>query len=200
MSIAHLLEDFSPAAAEPAGQLMTEEALEELRLAAFENGYRAGWDDATAAGGSARDRSQVEDALARNLEDLSFTYHEARGQMVGNLRPLFACLVEKVLPKLMADTVAPQIVERLQDLAAGALDAPAELVLAPGGAELVAPHLTSETAIPVSLHEDPALQPGQALIRVGEQEREFDAARLIDEIEELMAAHLYQAKETAHHG
>ena len=52
MSIAHLLEDFTAQAEGAPMRLLDEEALEEERLAAFEKGYGAGWEDALQAQGA----------------------------------------------------------------------------------------------------------------------------------------------------
>ena len=75
MSIAHLLEDFTLQAGGGQLHVLDEDALEEQRLASFEQGYSAGWEDAVQA--QEQSRGQVSAELAKSLEDMSFTYHEA---------------------------------------------------------------------------------------------------------------------------
>lgn len=55
-------------------------ALEEARLASYDSGYAAGWEDATAA--QSGDQSRIRAELARNLQALSFTYQEARSHVL----------------------------------------------------------------------------------------------------------------------
>ncbi|MDA7965210.1 MAG: ABC transporter ATP-binding protein, partial [Ruegeria sp.] len=69
MSIAHLLEDFTVQTGAGALHMLDDEALEEQRLAAFENGYGAGWDDAVQAQDQARGQLSAE--LSGALSDLS---------------------------------------------------------------------------------------------------------------------------------
>ena len=58
MSIAHLLEDFTPQAGTAKVHLLDDDALEEMRLAAFEEGYIAGWEDALQAQEQGRETLQ----------------------------------------------------------------------------------------------------------------------------------------------
>ena len=55
-------------------------ALEDAKLASFESGYSAGWEDAAAA--QADDQTRVSADLARSLQSLTFTYHEARNHVL----------------------------------------------------------------------------------------------------------------------
>jgi len=97
MAITHLLEDFSAGGA--SGDVMTrmsDVALEDQRLASFEQGYSAGWEDAFTA--QVEDQTRITGNLASSLGDLSFTYHEALAQLLVSVEPVFRSLVELVLP------------------------------------------------------------------------------------------------------
>ncbi len=54
--------------------------VEEVRLAGYETGYQSGWDDAT----TEREKSDqlIAADLERNLRDISFTYAEARNEVL----------------------------------------------------------------------------------------------------------------------
>lgn len=97
MSIAHLLEDFSLHASGGAVHFLDDDALEDQRLAAFEKGYGAGWEDAVQA--REQNSDQIGNELAAALSDLSFTYHEALTRMTLSLEPMFQSLVDTVLPE-----------------------------------------------------------------------------------------------------
>jgi len=64
MSIAHLLDDFAASGQSEQG-LIQEVELEEERLASFEKGYQAGWDDAVKS--QVADGRRITADLAQNL-------------------------------------------------------------------------------------------------------------------------------------
>lgn len=199
MAIAHLLEDFSTLATpDGAARLMSEDAIEDQRLAAFEQGYSAGWDDAISA--QSQDHGRISAELGRSLEDLSFSYHEALGQMIKSVEPLFRSLVSRVLPEVMHDTVGHLVVEQLCRIARDHAAQPAVLVVPPGAAPALEPLLAQEFAMPVELREDDSLDPGQACIRLAEAEIELDSEKLLAAIREAMDTFFYQTTEEKRHG
>lgn len=194
MSIAHLLEDFE-IAAKAVGplQMLDEDALEEHRLSAFEQGYTAGWDDAVSA--QAEDHVRVSEALGKSLEDLSFTYHEALAQMTLSLEPMFSSLVETVLPNMIDTSYCQHIVDELKSMANEQVAQPALLVVPSGVSSELKSALDREFSVPVQLVEESSLPPGQAYLRVGTAEREVDCAALLASISNAMDAFLNQATE-----
>lgn len=199
MSISHLLEDFSDThntsiSVKP----MTEDALEELRLTAFEQGYSAGWEDAIAAQSSEQGRISAE--LARNLEDLSFTYHEALTQMLAGLRPLFHALTETVLPELMAQTFAGHIVEQLCDMAQEQGAQSVVLSVPSGVASTLKPILDQGFTMPVQIVEDPGFVAGQAGLRIGAHEQIIDCEHLLTTIRDNVEAFFYQTNKEIENG
>jgi flagellar biosynthesis/type III secretory pathway protein FliH len=199
MSIAHLLEDFEVSMT-TAGrmQLISQELLEDERLASFEQGYSAGWDDAVAAQGESQ--AQLVAALSNNLEDLSFTYNEALSQMATSLEPMFDSLVQLVLPETMAQGFGQHIVEQLTEMATEQVAQPALLIVPKGVSRALKPILDRDFSFPVQLVEEATLPPGQASLRVGTAEREVNCSDLLDTISTAMSAFVYQAKEVSQHG
>ncbi|MHA6264144.1 FliH/SctL family protein [Arenibacterium sp. CAU 1754] len=199
MSISHLLEDFSIIRdPDMPARLMTEDALEEFRLSAFEQGYTAGWDDAISA--QTRDHSRISGQLARNLEDMSFTYHEVQMQMMSALRPLFHGLTETVLPAVMAQSLGEHIVEQLFDLAQDQTTQPAVISVPPGAAASLKPVIAQGFSMPVSVIEDPSFHDGEAGIRVGTSERDIDCTDLLTSIREAVDAFFHQNNKDAQNG
>ena len=199
MAIAHLLEDFSTSeASEGPIRLMSEDALEDMRLTSFEQGYTAGWDDAIKA--QAEDQTRISAALAQSLEDMSFTYQEAFSQMLGTVEPVFQALVNSVLPGVMADVLGHQIVAQLCEMARDQAAQPASVVVPVGAGAALRPILAREYSMPVDLVEDPALDHGRACLRIGSTEREIDSDRLLASIREAVEAFFYQTNKDAQHG
>ena len=143
-------------------RLMLPEDLEELRLAAYERGYGAGWEDADtrATQAEAKRRQSVEEALER----LTFTYHEACAEAVAALVPLIEQIFATLLPQTLRAAVVPQVIDELLPLAREALAEPLRLKIPPGEAEGFRAAMAGLILPPIALIEDPALAPGQAVI------------------------------------
>lgn len=169
MSIAHLLEEFGdPSDGTPLA--MTDVSLEEERLAAFEKGYQAGWDDAVKA--QSEDARRIGADLAQNLQDLRFTYEEAYGAVLAALRPLLTEMAGAVLPQLARASLAPRIAEMLHDHARAVGRQPIEIAAAPEDLPRLE-HLTGD-GIEITLVADDTLAAGQVYLRFGESEAEID--------------------------
>ena len=125
------LEVFHLAAPTPASDIVVlgKVELEETRLAAFDKGYAAGWDDATTATNT--DRSKVEDEVARNLQALGFTFQEARMHLLRGLRPLLTTMMGRLLPALGRDLLADHILDILMPRAEAVLEAPVRIHVNP---------------------------------------------------------------------
>lgn len=199
MTIAHLLEDFgmsTPAVIAPPE--IPEELAEEQRLASFEKGYTAGWDDAVTAKDQESNRISAE--LANSLEDLNFTYHEAQSQLLETLDPMFKVLVSAVLPDAMAASFGHHIVDQLAGMAKGQTDQPMQIVVAPGEGGPVRNLLPENFSVPVTVREDSALSPGQAYLRIGSSECEINCDALLESIQDSIDAFTYHAKEDSQYG
>lgn len=199
MAISHLLEDFSSGIGSgDVMKLISDVALEDQRLASFEQGYSAGWEDAFEA--QEKDQSRITGKLADSLGDLSFTYHEAVSQLLASLEPVFRSAVELVLPAIMARSFGQHVVEQLCDMARDQVSGPASLVVPVGAGATLSPILTQEMTMPVEVTEDPNLDAGRAYIRIGSSERELDSTALLDSIRDTIDAFTYQLDEESQHG
>jgi len=139
---------------------------------AFESGYRAGWDDAVRA--AAEDEARIRADLARNLRDLGFTYREARAQVMAALEPLLRDVTEELLPDLAREALVPRLVEMLMAMAQIAVETPVELVIAPGARPAVDRALSPVPGLLLTVHEEPTLDIGQAVLRHGATETRID--------------------------
>ena len=147
-------------------------ALEDEKLASYDTGYRAGWEDASSA--QSDDQSRIGADLARNLQTLGFTYHEARTHIRKAIEPLMVQIVGQLLPEIARETLAPFVLETLMPLAEGLSDAPVTLVLNPAARVAVEALLEQATGLPVSIEEEPTLGEGQVYIKLGSVETQVD--------------------------
>jgi flagellar assembly protein FliH len=169
------LEVFEAAAERQAGGatvVLDSGDLEETRLAAYDEGYKAGWDDAVAAQDG--DASQTRSEVARNLQALSFTYHEARTHVLRALQPLLVDLVGQLLPQIARDSLPYHLAETLMPLAEQAAEAPVTLLVNAGTRGAVEALLASRAGLPVTIVEEPTLGDGQAWLQLGEIETRID--------------------------
>ncbi len=197
MSIAHLLEDFTRQVEGGKLHLLDEDALEEQRLVAFEQGYGAGWEDAVQA--QEQNRGQVSAELAKALEDMSFTYHEALTRMTLSLEPMFQSLVHLVLPDCIDRGFAHRLSEQLQDMARTQIDQPIQILVPEGRAAEVEELLPSDMPQPLRVIEDSSLQPGQARLQVGISRREVDCVDLLTSVQQAFDSYMFEAKEALTH-
>jgi flagellar assembly protein FliH len=199
MAITHLLEDFSTdVASGNIMKLVSDVAMEDQRLASFEQGYSAGWEDAVEA--QEQDQTRITGNLASSLEDFSFTYHEAITQLLESIEPVFRSLVDLVLPNLMARTIGQHIVEQLGDMARNQAFGPATLVVPLGASAILHPILDQELPMPVRIVEDAEMDSGSAFLRLGSTESVLDSAALLETMRAAIDAFVYQNSEELKNG
>lgn len=155
-------------------------AVEEAKVASFEQGYSAGWDDAVAA--QQGDTTRIRADLARNLQSLSFTFQDARGHVLQAIRPLILEMVNRLLPEVARETLAPTVLDAVMPLANTLADAPLTLVLNPAVRGQVEDLLAQATGLPMVIDEEPTMPEGQVYIRFGSTETKVDLAQVTTDI------------------
>lgn len=148
------------------------EDVEEMRLAAFETGYKAGWDDAITAqsDADAQDRAQV----AQAIQALSFTFHDARTHVLHALSPLIAEVAARLLPEIAHAALPHLVAEALAPYAELAAEAPVLVLAAPESCARIAGLVGPQPALPLRIEEMAGLSPGQVTLRLGETETRVD--------------------------
>lgn len=155
-------------------------ALEDEKLAAYDSGYRAGWDDASSA--QAEDQNRIGVDLARNLQSLSFSYHEARTHILKAIEPLMLEVVGRLLPEIARESLAPLVLETLMPMAEALGDTPVKLVLNPAARLPVEALLEQATGLPLVIEEEPTLGEGQVYLKFGSAESEVDLDQATSDI------------------
>lgn len=196
-ALRQLFEDFggaAPTTAVETAPAFNEADLEGQRLEAFENGFKAGWDDAIKA--QSDDKTRISSAFGQHLQDLSFTYHEACSQVMNAMTPLLNEMVNVLLPGMARATIGAHIVEKLQEMSReiGALEV--QIAVSPSNVEAVSGLLEEDFGFPVRLVEDSTLADEQADIRFGKTEKQIDLGELVRSVSEAIAgfAHENQRK------
>jgi flagellar biosynthesis/type III secretory pathway protein FliH len=171
----------SVAAGDGAPQPLVEaSALDEAKVASFEQGYSAGWEDAAAA--QSDDQTRIRADLARNLQSLAFTFQDARTHVLQAIRPLILEMTTRLLPEVAREALAPAVLEAVMPLAHDLADAPLTLVLNPAVRDRVETLLAQATGLPMQIEDEPSLGEGQVYIRLGPAETKVDLTRATDDI------------------
>ncbi|OLS53657.1 hypothetical protein [Rhodovulum sulfidophilum] len=171
---------------------------EEIRLNAYEEGYRAGWDDASAAEAAARTRIGAD--FEKTLQELSFGYHEARVHVLEALEPLLSVMVERVLPELARGGLARKVVEIAREMAEAEADRPLQLQVCPENREALEELVGADPGLPLRIVDDSALGPGQAVLRGGAAEREIDIDGMLAAIRSALNDFMTTEEEARRHG
>lgn len=154
------------------------EQVEDIRLNAYERGYGAGWDDgeqqieATAAA--------QRDTIARQIEQLNFTYVEAQTHVLRALEPLFESLLSIVLPSAACASVIPLTIEQLLPLVQTAAEAPITLRIASGSQARFEAAFEGLVLPPLSLVETDDLVEGQAELSFETAQSRIDLTHAAD--------------------
>ncbi len=194
------LEIFDTAAAPDGGlqPLVEVSALEEAKIASYEQGYSAGWEDASAA--QQGDQSRIRADLARNLQSLSFTFQDARSHVLQAVRPLILEMAGRLLPGVAREALAPTVLEALAPMAEEMGDAPVKLVLNPAARERVEGLVAQASGLPVVIEEEDSLGEGQVYIRLGPRETSVDLDRVTRDISAAVHAFFNLSDEEPSHG
>lgn len=163
-----------------AGTVVTDRAaMEEARRAAYEEGLAAGRAAALAEAeeaGRGRERE-----VARNLQELAFTFHEARTHVLAGIGPLILGMTDALLPAIARETLGARVAEAIVPMAAALAEAPLRLSHHPAARDAVL-RLVAESALPLAPEEDPSLPEGAVQLRRGETETRVDLTRAVRDI------------------
>lgn len=155
-------------------------SVEENRAAAWEQGYRAGWDDSEAA--HMQNGNRVRAELEQNLMTLDFTWQEARAHILGAMEPLLQEIVSRLLPDLARETLGPILVGQLMPMVAEASEHPANLTLHPAARPQVEALLSRRPGLLFEISEDPGLGESQVFLRLGAREVSINLSRVTESI------------------
>ncbi len=150
------------------------------KLMSFEEGYQAGWDDATAA----RNVSDLNlhDAILENLQEVSFGFHEAKSGLIGELRPFFEEVLDTLVPEVIKMSIGPFIVEHIMSLASDASDQLILMEVSVADFSSLKAFLQAQDMSCFELKEQESLIAGQVVFKVGGKETEIDFEHTLQEI------------------
>lgn len=170
--------------------------------AAVEAAYARGFEAARAEAAAERSANvqQGEEAVRSHLQELSFTYEEARAHVMTSLSPLLRAIAAQAVPRILHHTLPDRLAETLAELARESTDDRARLWCAPGDRDLIAPFVAHDTMFPVDLAEDEGLAPGRLRLTLGDAGRAIDLTALERRLSEALGALDHTNEEILRHG
>lgn len=199
MGVSHLYQDFGRSKPKQAYANPVESELkqEEEKLESFEDGYKSGWDDAISA--QKDTNSAVSSEFAQNLQDASFSFHEARASLAKELREVVEPLLDALLPKIAKEALASHVMEQVASLSSDTLNRPIEIAVSP--ARMVTLQSLCEDTLtePFVVIPDETLGEDQVFLRVGKQEREVELETWLQEVKTLVSTFFDKAEKDPQH-
>jgi flagellar assembly protein FliH len=186
----------APAGTVPAATVAEAAAQEQARLAAYEEGYAAGWDDAVAAQSGEATRLRAD--LAHSLQALSFTYREAETHVLSAVGPLVRAVIDALAPRTARAALGAMVAEALHPHLAQAGSPPATLAVHPSARRAVEAALPPDAMLPLTIAEEPTLGEGQAILRLGTAEVQVDLARAAEAVAQAVDAFFSPTEDPAH--
>ncbi|UWR22356.1 hypothetical protein [Sulfitobacter sp. S190] len=175
---------------------ITTSKLEQARLDSFEEGYQAGWSDATVAAESGQNHIQSD--FAQNLADLNFTYHEAVAKLQRGLVPLFNEIADQIIPRSADAALSGHLRARLDDLAQQQIEGKFVLTTHPLNLDMMnALAETVDTALPITVTADDTLGEGQVFVQLGTIETEINTDEITQSIADGLKAYAFHSQKEA---
>lgn len=159
---------------------------EKIKAAAFEAGYSSGWEDAKDAERNGTQRIEAE--FERNIQSLTFTYHEAVDRVRGELSRFLEELVDVLIPALVPELVREHLRAELLNIADPLLEPPVEIVVSPDCRDWVETMLGDDFSLDIAVVEDHELVAHQVYLRTGNCETEVNMAPLISKLKSQLSA------------
>jgi flagellar assembly protein FliH len=171
------------------------EEIEDQKLQSFEAGYQAGWDDAVRAQSDQEGRVTAE--LGQNLQEMSFTYHEALSKLTSSFEHVMQQILDKLLPEVQRTSLGAHIAEQIRMITKDQGGLPIEITVAPSNVAKVTEMAGKALSEPFVVKGEQSLGEGQAFVRFGSTERQIDLASVVSGVSEAMAAFFHEIKPEA---
>lgn len=173
------LEDFAaPPAFAPDPEPTVDTSAE--RKDAFDSGYKDGWSDAFEE--ARTEDSKARSAIASALQELGFTYFEARQHIMGSFQPLVTSMVEAVLPQVSRSSLVPLVQQEMEALSQ-LVEPPIHILCAPSNENELRTIAESATSLPIEIVVEPTLLPSQVQLHFADGFSAIDTGATLSRIQ-----------------
>lgn len=184
MTLTNILELFPPKNIGASNAKKSEQ--EQINLEEFERGYQAGWDDSAKAYNENVSNFSAE--LKDHLLNLSFTYQDAKSEILSGLEPLLAQLGSVLLPKIAHAGFAHYLTEQISDVAEKMANPTVTITVHPTQIEALKAIANEDLDFPFLIIEDDSVQENTAHLKFKTQEIDIDLSECLAGIENKITA------------
>ena len=181
------LEDFSNAKIAPQQSIAAPSGddLQAIEKIGFDKGYSAGWEDALSGAQDSDKQSRADCATA--LQEIDFTYFEARQHVMASFKPLIEAMMTAILPAAARQAITPMVEQELNALA-DKVESSIEILCAPTSKDELETLVEQYSKGPVSVSTEDTLAPTQVQLRFGEGQTEIDMDEAVAKIEQAVVS------------
>lgn len=173
-------------------------ALKAVEKQGFDKGYHAGWEDAVKEARSSDQKARADGAAA--LQQIDFTYFEARQHIMNSFKPLLEAVMGAILPAAAQHALTPLVHEELEKLAAEFQD-PVEIYCAPETAPFISEQIQVHAKSPVKVEAEETLTASQIQMRFSGGMTSVDMDAAVSRIQKAMESFFTSADpEVKRHG
>ena len=194
-------EDFGSLAAPDTPAETPADHRESERLRAYDEGYATGWAEAQADARAAAEAAQAQgDALRARIEELGFTFQEARAHVMQAVTPMLRAILEHGLPQVLHATLGARLEHEFALMIESYGDEPMTLHVAATDRAQIAASLDSTMGLPLEVATDVSLESGQMVLAAGPFEHEIDIAAFSAHLAEILGSIEHSNKDLLSHG
>lgn len=158
---------------------------EQMREAAFEQGYAAGWQDAL-------EQLRNEDALRQiaaqeAVQAIGFSYSEAHQALAGSFLELLQAILDRVMPEAARLSVQLFLGAELDALFAKHTRPAVQIFCAPRALVALKQVVAASSPAEIELVAEPSFSEAQVSLRIGDQERVINLDDLLDRMRAIVA-------------
>ena len=158
---------------------------EQMREAAFEQGYAAGWQDAL-------EQLRNEDALRQiaaqeAVQAIGFSYSEAHQALAGSFLELLQAILDRVMPEAARLSVQLFLGAELDALFVKHTRPAVQIFCAPGALVALKQVVAASSPTEIELVAEPSFSEAQVSLRIGDQERVINLDDLLDRMRAIVA-------------
>jgi len=168
---------------------------ENQRLSAFEEGYQAGWDDATKA--QADQTLVASNEFTKNLKDLSFSFHEANHKAYKSAIKLLLAIFDKIAPAVSSTALTDTLYTHLHTLFQDKSLTGVTIECSSQRAEFVKSILPDDLAMPIEVRAVSSENGDQVRLKIEDRELENEALRIAPEIANVLQSLLFELEKEA---
>ncbi|WP_298295557.1 hypothetical protein [uncultured Litoreibacter sp.] len=155
--------------------------LKAVEKGAFDAGYKDGWNDAFEEARTEEGKAQKDIAIA--LQELGFTYFEARQHILGSFRPLLDAMLHSVLPKASQASLTAMVQQEMTALAE-MVEPPIQILCSPINVEQLTDLVSANGSPPVNIVAEETLAPSQIQLRYADGFSTLDTEATVKRIQD----------------